>query len=158
MFAAAFVLVLVDIITPAAAGQWELGRTLSLMDEMMMRGIVTASPYKKDLVELYEMGQRHKSNYHVEQSVRPEPLTSLPTTNSEHDSAQENASINAPLEQDLIWSWMATEDGGLSSLHPDTIQSAIDGLNFDFLNDPTAMQMDGSEWMWGNGGLNWPDT
>ncbi|RDW67041.1 hypothetical protein BP5796_09790 [Coleophoma crateriformis] len=158
MFAAAFVLVLVDIITPAAAGQWELGRTLSLMDEMMMRGIVTAGPYKKDLVELWEMGQRHKSTYQQEQPARQELPTSVQTADSQPESAPQDVSMNPPLEQDLIWSWMATEDGGLASLHPDTIQSAIDGLNFDFLNDPTAIQMDSSEWMWGNGGLNWPDT
>ena len=52
MFASAFVLILVDIITPATTEQWDLRKTFNLLDEMMMRGILVAGPYKKDLQEL----------------------------------------------------------------------------------------------------------
>ncbi|KAL3417228.1 hypothetical protein PVAG01_11228 [Phlyctema vagabunda] len=161
MFAAAFVLVLVDIITPAASEQWDLNKTLSLMDEMILRGIVTAGPYKQDLIELSEMGQKHKDIQHQEIQQSKEGATASHESHQVSESVPHEATTVQPEQEDPIWSWMATDDGGLGELHPDTIQSAmsaIDGLNFDFLNDPSALQMDGSEWMWGNGSLPWPDT
>lgn len=149
MFASAFVLILVDIITPAAAEQWELRKTLTLMDEMITRGIVVAGPYKKDLQELDDLRQRLKTAQTLESD--PPPLL-VP------QDQRLSAPSPGPQEEDVIWSWMTTEDGELGVLHPDTMQSAIDGLNFDFLTDPSVMDVGGSEWMWGAGLPGGPNT
>lgn len=58
------------------------------------------------------------------------------------------------LEQDPIWSSMTADSDNLGILDPNTIQSAIDGLNFDFLDDPSAIEMSGSEWMWASRGTS----
>lgn len=148
MFASAFVLILVDIIIPAASEQWDLSKTFTLMDEMMLRGIIVAGPYKKDLIEMDELRQRLKRTHvvtAVESIQPPDPPPAIPDPRMTAPSMP-----YPPLEQDMIWSWMGTGDTELGVLHPDTIQSAIDGLNFDFLNDPSGLDMDGSEWMWGS--------
>ncbi|KAK0101163.1 hypothetical protein ONS95_012857 [Cadophora gregata] len=144
MFASAFVLILVDIITPAATEQWDLRKTFNLMDEMTMRGIIIAGPYKKDLQELDELRQKVRSYHEAEAETLSEP-----------NPVNGQASVPSPVlevGEDMIWSWMNTEETHLGVLHPDTIQSAIDGLNFDFLDDPSGLDLGGSEWMW-NGGL-----
>ncbi|KAH6715061.1 fungal-specific transcription factor domain-containing protein [Leptodontidium sp. MPI-SDFR-AT-0119] len=153
MFASAFVLILVDIITPAATEQWELRKTLAIMDEMIMRGIVVAGPYKKDLQELDDLRQRVKAP----QMLDPDP----PPQSLAQDRGVAASSLGAQLEEDVIWSWMTTGEDELGVLHPDTMQSAIDGLNFDFLNNPSGLDIGGSEWMWGAGlpgGLNTPNN
>lgn len=143
MFASAFVLILVDIITPATTEQWDLRKTFNLLDEMMMRGILVAGPYKKDLQELDDLRQKIKIPQEVTPVNVPEPVSlagevSMP-------------SPGLPLEQDMIWSWMNTGENELGVLHPDTMQSAIDGLNFDFLEEPSGLDLGGSEWMWNDG-------
>lgn len=157
MFAAAFVLVLVDIIAPAASGQWDLKKTFTLMDGMELRGIITAGPYKKDLMELDNLRQRLKvqprreSTFPEEQLNQPaEILRSMSAANPGPETIEEQAQLAPQAEQDLIWSWIATENSDLGVLHPDTIQSAIDSLNFDFLNDSSTIELAGSEWMWGD--------
>ncbi|PVH75748.1 hypothetical protein DL98DRAFT_592883 [Cadophora sp. DSE1049] len=152
MFASAFVLILVDIITPAATEQWDLHKTFNLMDEMIMRGIIVAGPYKKDLQELDDLRQKVKLPQEIAPGTFPEPVPV--------EGGLSMPSPVPPLEEDVIWSWMTTGENELGVLHPDTMQSAIDGLNFDFLDDPSGLDLGGSEWMW-NGGLpvssNTPD-
>ncbi|KAK2628739.1 hypothetical protein QTJ16_001842 [Diplocarpon rosae] len=153
MFASAFVLILVDIIMPANTEQWDLGKTFTLMDEMMLRGIVIAGPYKKDLLELDELRQKLKRPQIVpaNQVSQPRPVVSTPGMTAPDSNYP-------PLEQDMLWSWMGTEERELGVLNPNTIQSAIDGLNLDFLNDPSVLDADGSEWMWGGGFTGGPIT
>ncbi|PBP24834.1 hypothetical protein BUE80_DR004218 [Diplocarpon rosae] len=146
MFASAFVLILVDIIMPANTEQWDLGKTFTLMDEMMLRGIVIAGPYKKDLLELDELRQKLKRPQVVQTDQVSEPRPVVSTAGMTAPDSN-----YPPLEQDMLWSWMGTEERELGVLNPNTIQSAIDGLNLDFLNDPSVLDADGSEWMWGGG-------
>ncbi|KAH7310012.1 fungal-specific transcription factor domain-containing protein [Rhexocercosporidium sp. MPI-PUGE-AT-0058] len=143
MFASAFVLTLVGIIIPAATEQWELRKTLTLMDEMIMRGIVVAGPYKKDLQELDDLRQRLKSS---QTSDSEPPLESL-----SHHRGVTAPSPGPQLGEDMIWSWVTLGDDELGIPHPDTMQSAIEGLNFDFLNDPSGLDIADSEWMWDAG-------
>lgn len=152
LFASAFVLILVDIITPATAEQWDLNKVFSLMDEMNSRGITIAVPYKKDLLELDELRQRLKSHQAEDHGEVDHLAPTVPiNTSNEHSNQQQVAEISySHLGQDLIWSWMTNDESELGVLHPSTIQSAIDGLNFDFLNDPTALEVGCSEWMWGS--------
>jgi hypothetical protein len=152
MFASAFVLVLVDIITPATTEQWDLNNTFGLMDEMLMRGVVVSRAYKKDLVELDECRRRLKNG-----QLRDTPqLTgeALPTNDTRLLSTvtlgQEFSEFQ-PTEQDLIWSGLAMSDAELGVLDSATIQHAIDSLNFPFLNDASGMEIIGSDWMWENG-------
>lgn len=140
MFASAFVLILVDIITPAANEQWDLRKTFNLMDEMIMRGIIIAGPYKKDLQEFDDLRQKVKLPQEIAASAIPEPVSV--------EGGLSMASPIPPLEEDVIWSWMNTGENELGVLHPDTMQSAIDGLNFDFLDDQSRLVHAGSEWMW----------
>ena len=109
----------------------------------MMRGILVSGPYKKDLQELDDLRQKLKIPQEVNPVIVPEPISlegeiSVP-------------SPSPPLEEDMIWSWMNTGENELGVLHPDTMQSAIDGLNFDFLDDPSGLDLGGSEWMWNDG-------
>ncbi|KAG4440570.1 hypothetical protein IFR05_003937 [Cadophora sp. M221] len=135
MFASAFVLILVGIITPAATEQWDLRKTLTLMDEMSMRGIIIAGPYKKDLQELDDLRQIIKAPQTLYQDPLPQSIS--------HDGGVAASSPGPQLEEDMIWSWMTTGEDELGVLHPDTMQSAIDGLNFDFLNNPSALHIGG---------------
>ncbi len=139
MFASAFVLILVDIITPATTEQWDLTQTYTLMDEMMLRGIIVAGPYKKDLIEMDELRQRLKRSQ-VAIATASSHLPNPPPVIS--DPGMTTPNMQYPPPEDMIWSWMGTGDSELGVLHPDTIQSAIDGLNFDFLNDPSGLDMD----------------
>lgn len=149
LFSSAFVLILVDIITPATAEQWDLSKALALMDELNSRGIIIAVPYKKDLLELDELRQRLKVETQSEgdQSALTAPIH---PSNELSNQVQVAEISYSNLGQDLIWSWMANDASELGVLHPSTIQSAIDGLNFDFLSDPTAVEVGCSEWMWGS--------
>ncbi len=157
MFASAFVLILIDIITPAVTDKWDLSKTFFLLDEMTLRGFVIAGPYKKDLLELDDLRQRLKTHQRPE-SCRQRSNSSPPNSSS-HTRAATPAVLDPHLEQDMIWSWMANDDSEMGVLHPDTIQAAIEGLNFDFLNNATAIEIGCSEWMWGSavlGGSNTP--
>lgn len=151
MFASAFVLLLIDIITPAGTTQCDLSKVFTLMDEMAMRGIITAVPYKKDLVELDDLRQKVKSR-HSNQSSQQAPDSSVghavqPTSSFVR---QDPSVLFPPLELDVIWSWMATGERELGVLNPETMQSAIDGLDFNVPNDSSDLQMDGIDWMWGS--------
>ncbi|CAL3966147.1 unnamed protein product [Diplocarpon coronariae] len=137
MFASAFVLILVDIIMPANTEQWDLGTIFALIDEMMLRGIVVAGPYKQDLLEIDELRRKLKRPQVLQTNQMSEtrpfvPNSGMTTPNSNYP----------PLEQDMLWSWMANEERELGVVNPNTIQSAIDGLNFDFLNDPSVLNTD----------------
>ena len=53
------------------------------------------------------------------------------------------------MEQELIWSRMSMDHSDLGALHPDTMQSAILGLNSDSM--PTSLDFDlDNQWLWGN--------
>jgi len=158
LFSGAFVLILVDIITPATADsaeQCDLSKVFLLMDEMNSRGIAVVMPYKRDLLELDGLRQRMKNQQNQVTVVRN-------ASDSNTADSAENHIVNELREletevsyhhigQDLIWSWVATDARELGVLHPNTIQSAIDGLNFNFSGDPAALDAGGSEWMWGSG-------
>lgn len=150
MFAAALFLLIVDIITPAATEQWDLSRVFLLLDEIAVRGIITAGPYKQDLVEMNNFRQVLKNDQQQE----------IPHQEGESYSTNDTGiPISVPigpdvvpnpnLEQDLIWPWIALDTSELGGLHPRTIQTAINGLNFDISNDPSTVEMGGDEWMWG---------
>jgi hypothetical protein len=150
--AAAFVLLLVDIITPAATEQWDLNNTYGLMDEMLLRGIVTARAYKKDLVELDECRKKLKSlQLRNTPQLDRELLTANVTRLVPPVTPGQDFSVFQQIEQDSIWAGMAMSDAGLGVLDSATIQHAIDSLNFPFLNDPSGMGINGSDWMWGDG-------
>lgn len=161
MVSGAFVLVLVDIITPATEERWNISKTFRLLDEMVLRGIIPAGLYKEDLVELNNLRIKLRaSNHDIEATPNTEAVL---ITGGEGTIIQQD--LPPPqLEQDVIWSWMATENIDFGCLHPDTLQSAIDGLNFDTLTAraPSLMDYAGDEWMWRTGASpsqdqNWPD-
>ena len=162
MFAAAFVLVLADIITPVTAETTDLSKTFTLMDEMILRGISIAGPYKRDLLELVEL--HGKLNGNQPHETAQQGIEAFPTSQTDTQTGsirQFIPDISEPqINPDTILPWMETGSEALGVLHPDTIQSAIDGLNFDFLDDPSAIEMGGNEWMWGTGlsvTSNWPN-
>jgi hypothetical protein len=121
------------------------------MDEMLLRGIVIARDYKKDLVELDECRRKLKT---LQLRDMPQPHGESFTMNETRYlppvTPGQEFSVFQSIEQDSIWSGMAMSDAELGVLDSATIQHAIDSLNFPFLNDPTGMEINGSDWMWGD--------
>jgi hypothetical protein len=154
-FAAAFVLVVVDIITPAATEQWDLNDALEIMDDMLLRGITTAMSYKKDLMELDQCRRKVKN---LQLRDVPQPHVEVLTTNDTQLLPQmtigHDFPVFQPIEQDLIWAGMTMSDAELGVLDSASIQHAIDSLNFPFLNDPSGLEMIGGDWMWEGGFAN----
>jgi hypothetical protein len=154
-FSAAFVLVLIDIITPAATEQWDLNDALRIMDEMLLRGITIARAYKKDLVELDQCRRKLKN---LQLRDAPQPHVELITANDTRllppVTLGQDFPVFQPIEQDLIWAGMTMSDAGLGVLDSATIQHAIDSLNFPFLNDPSGIEIIGGDWMWEGGFTN----
>ena len=69
-------------------------------------------------------------------------------TPGEHVTAsQPQGQIQDTTDQDMVWSWMMNDDGDLRGLHPDTIQSVIDGLNVESMDLPNFnLQYDYNIW------------
>ncbi|KAL1303722.1 hypothetical protein AAFC00_007069 [Neodothiora populina] len=130
IFSAAFVLILVDIITPATDLLWDLQRVFSYLDEFITREIVSADSLKADLQELLDLHAKLQER----EAQRGEQTDDVPRVND--SIAQEQPQDQDQGEQDMIWSWMMNDDGDLRGIHPDTIQSVIDGLNVESMDLP----------------------
>jgi hypothetical protein len=154
LFSAAFALVLVDTITPSTGEQWDIREAFSLLDYMIGRGINPATVYKEHLVELNEFrimlrqresqtSQRAREEFsQVPESghVGPQLLGDIGRESGEPGS-------NLDLEQESIWAWMSMGNNELALVHPDTMQTAITGLN----TGSMPPDFDGNnQWMWGS--------
>ncbi|KAL3454096.1 fungal-specific transcription factor domain-containing protein [Aspergillus insuetus] len=151
MFAAAFILILIDIIVPSVSESWDLDAVLSLLDDCVARGIIIAGPYKKDLAEILHLRQTLRDR---QSSARPQAhdLTGNQLDRSYMDHAATNLlSLREDMQQNhgLHVDPARTEshwDSGL--VHPETIQSAIEGLDFVFPDDLSVAETVGNDWMW----------
>lgn len=145
MFAATFILVVVDIIIPTASQPWDLKKPLILLDTYIDRGIIIAGPYKKDLTEIIRLretlGNRDKYTGDLQTH----------TDASDVGYAESNLLSSRVETMDDVQagnSSKMTNNWDLELIHPETIQSAIDGLEFDFVNDLSAEGVDEYNWMW----------
>lgn len=143
MFSAAFALILVDIITPATDLLWDLQKAFSYIDEFIAREINPARSLKADLQELLDLHTKLQATENqYEQSHPPAPIPGGNMLSSQPQGHAQDAT-----EQDMVWSWMMTDDGDLRGLHPDTIQSVIDGLNVESMDLPNFdLQYDYNIW------------
>lgn len=118
------------------------------MDEFILKGIIIADPYKKDLEEINYLRQRLQEMQRREPPYQPRGShATLHSSTSLLDVTGQQTQMDHTLEQDLIWSWGANGTQ-LGVLDPETLQSAIHSLNFDFLDPPTSTEMDENAWMW----------
>jgi hypothetical protein len=155
MFSSAFAIVLIDTIIPATEDQWGISEAFSVFDHMLSRGMASAMVYHEHLVEMNEfrMSLRPRelpNNVYLaspqifkNDTIRdPTPLT------GGMNMMSQGPQINQ-MEQDLIWSWMSMENNDLGALHPDTMQSAISGLNSDAMASTLDFDVK-NQWLWGN--------
>ncbi|KAJ0422044.1 hypothetical protein BJY00DRAFT_311445 [Aspergillus carlsbadensis] len=151
MFAAAFILVLIDIIDPSLSEPWDLNAVLFLLDDYVARGIIIADPYKKDLLEIIHLRDTLQNNQLSENAQPRNPSGNEPSSSdidrgaSNLLSLRQDVQLNHgphmdPTRTESPW------DSGL--VHPETIQSAIDGLDFGFLDDLAVAETVGNDWMW----------
>ena len=148
IFAAAFVLTLIDCITPTGTERWDFSKTFSLLDEFMARGIKIAGPYKQDLIEIQGLCQSLNNHQQGETVLQQgKSSTTAPPVVSDPIGTAQDLTQNPQRDEDEIWSSITTGNVELGFLNPDTIQSAIHGLNFDFLDD-LPIGGDESSWMW----------
>lgn len=57
--------------------------------------------------------------------------------------------LRARDDEDAIWAWIADDDGSVGAIHPDTITSAIDSLNYtNELEMPDDAGFLADDWMW----------
>jgi hypothetical protein len=151
MFAAAFILILIDIIAPSISESWDLDAVLSLLDDYVARGIIIAGPYKKDLVEILHLRETLRDRQ-SSAGAQAHDLTGSQLDRSDMDYAATNLlSLGEDMQQNhgLHVDPARTEshwDSGL--VHPETIQSAIEGLDFGFLDDLSVAETVGNDWMW----------
>lgn len=140
-FSAAFALILVDIITPASDLLWDLQRVFSYIDEFIAREILSAHSLKADLQELLDLHAKLQETemQPVQNQSGTSEINGLP---SQIPQGSQEAT-----DQDMVWSWMMNDDGDLRGLHPDTIQSVIDGLNVESMDLPNFdLQYDYNIW------------
>lgn len=141
IFSAAFALILVDIITPAHDLLWDLQRVFDYIDEFIAREVNPARSLKADLQELLDL---HTKLQAFDDQPERDVATAQPDNGpSSHPPSQGQYTT----DQDVVWSWMMTDDGYLRGLHPDTIQSVIDGLNAESMDFPNFdLQYDYNIW------------
>lgn len=149
MFAAAFILIVIDIISPSISVPWDIKSIMSLLDDYAAQGILIAGPYKQDLVEIDRLREdlehhqrqgeesQHSQSQGEAANLPPMREDSLFGPQSNHSNHQ---TIISSLREESYW-----DSGPLNS---DTIQCAIEGLDFDFLNDPSAAAANEKDWMW----------
>lgn len=131
-FSAAFALILVDIITPATDLLWDLQRVFSYIDEFTAREINPARSLKADLQELLDLHTKlQASNGYMQRHDE-----AAQTFEQDSSTSGAQGQHHGTLDQDIVWSWMTTDDGDLRGLHPDTIQSVINGLNVESMDLP----------------------
>lgn len=141
MFAAAFVLLVVEVVTPTTVGQWDLDRVLAHLDECKARGVTIAGPYKQDLVELQTLRQVLKSRQEQElHQWQAEPPGLLPYSAAGHDAQLVTQFEGASSRLSMI----NASDFGL--LDPNIILSAVDDLDFG-LYDNASSEIGPLEWM-----------
>jgi hypothetical protein len=148
MFAAAFILILIDIIAPPLSEIWYLNAVLSILDDYIARGIIIAEPYKKDLIELVNLRETLRDR---QASTKTQVHDPTPCGSDIDHAASNLLSLREDMQQDhgLNLDPARTEshwDSGL--VHPETIQSAIEGLDFGFLDDLSVAETVGNDWMW----------
>jgi hypothetical protein len=147
MFAAAFILILIDIIAPSLSEVWDLNAVLSILDDYVARGIIIAEPYKKDLLELVNLRETLRDRHASTRTQVHDPPSGSDIGHaasnllSLREDMQQNHGLNLdPARTESHW------DSGL--VHPETIQSAIEGLDFGFLDDLSVAETVGNDWMW----------
>ncbi|KAL2830427.1 fungal-specific transcription factor domain-containing protein [Aspergillus pseudoustus] len=153
MFAAAFILIVVDIIVPplSESEPWDLNAVLSLLEDCIVRGIIIAGPYKKDLLEIKHLSDRMRHRQ-LHGEGGPDHSAHNLRSGSDIDHAASNLlSLREEAQQDHchrtdIPQTESYWDSGL--VHPETLQSAIEGLDFGFLDDLSVAETVGNDWMW----------
>lgn len=147
MFSAAFVLILIDMVTPAIVKPWDLRETFALMDKLMSRGVKIAGPYKKDLVEIDTLrGLLRQAPVLDSVSGADELHQPVEAPHSTSTMASREALFQSQLEQDRQWSAEAVHNGWFGALNMEVIESAIYGLPSE--DDQLLVNIDGSDWMW----------
>lgn len=155
MFSAAFAIVLIDSIIPAAEEQWGIQEAFSVFDHMLSRGMAPALVYQEHLIEMneYRKSLRGRENPNYMGSgqrypYQPNPVKDEQLGNNSKTLTPPDVPVNQ-MEQELIWSWMSMEGNDLGALHPDTMNSAIIGLNYDSMGASLDFDLD-NQWLWGN--------
>jgi hypothetical protein len=154
LFSSAFAIVLIDSIIPASEEQWGIDEAFSVFDHMISRGVATAVVYQEHLVEMNDfrlMLRASELNAHSAPSEPNEDSNIVNTSTSataEPSTFQGDPALDHHLDQDLVWSWMSTENNSLGVMHPNTIQSAITGLDLDSMTTSLDFDAD-NQWLWG---------
>lgn len=172
MFSSALAIVLVDCISPAAEEQWGIQEAFSVFDHMMSRGMAPASVYQEHLVEVnnFRMNLRKGELLCKEDPKRQNTPVAFCAANAFAEQNQMEQELicefrTLPFQNALasflessFWkshantlrgSWMSMENNDLGALHPDTMQSAILGLNSDSMATTLDIDLD-NQWLWGN--------
>jgi hypothetical protein len=154
MFSSSFAIVLIGSICPTSEGQWGIEEAFSIFDHMINRGLAPAVVYQEHLTEMNDFRLMLQNRETIRHSGPPEPnqgepsSISVSTPKAKLSAIPEEQPLNIHQEQELIWSWISMESNDLGIMHPDTMQSAITGLN------PVSMttsEFDAdNQWLWGN--------
>ncbi|KAK0644878.1 putative transcriptional regulatory protein C3C7.04 [Lasiodiplodia hormozganensis] len=162
LFSAASALIIIDILQPPttkAGPLWDLPQVQALLDEFISRGIVPAKSFKADLTELLQLQEKVRMQRGVDTttSAATQGRVADPGASPLHhggapDSGaaeQRDRELRARDDEDAIWAWIADDDGSVGAIHPDTITSAIDSLNYtNEFEMPDEAGFLTEDWMW----------
>jgi hypothetical protein len=151
ILAASFILILIDIIGPSPSEPWDPNAVLSLLDNYVAQGIIIAGPQKKDLLEIIHL-RKTLGDRQPKARAQAHDISGNQLDGSDIGHAASNL---FPPKEDMqpnhgphIGPVRAEwhRDSGL--VHPETIQSAIEGLDLGFLDDRSVAETVGNDWMW----------
>jgi hypothetical protein len=153
LFSASFALLLIDIIRPAKELLWDLPKVINLLDSFIERQVAPAKTYKIDLLQLIELNKKiHRARSMVEQG---HTTTADSIEHAGHGDNYAPQAIMTDASPDPIWSRVRDGENSLIPMHPDTINSVIEDLNFEGVELLDATMPDDS-WMWNFNDLSDP--
>ncbi|VUC27704.1 unnamed protein product [Clonostachys rosea] len=150
LFSASFALLLIDIIRPAKELLWDLPKVINLLDSFIERQVAPARTYKIDLLQLIEL---HKKIHGARE--RGHMTTSDSIELAGHGDNTFPHTIMTDTSPDPVWSRVRDGENSLIPMHPDTINSVIEDLNFEGVELLDATMPDDS-WMWNFNDLSPP--
>ncbi|CAI6090793.1 unnamed protein product [Clonostachys chloroleuca] len=153
LFSASFALLLIDIIRPAKELLWDLPKVINLLDSFIERQVAPAKTYKIDLLQLIELNKKiHGARSMIEQG---RTTTADSIDHSGHGDNYVPQAIMTDASPDPIWSRVRDGENSLIPMHPDTINSVIEDLNFEGVELLDAT-MPNDSWMWNFNDLSDP--
>lgn len=119
-----------------------------------------AKSFKADLNELLQLQEKVRMQRSVNSTTPAathgrvadpgaSPLHHGGAPDSAAAAEQRDRELRARDDEDAIWAWIADDDGSVGAIHPDTITSAIDSLNYtNEFEMPDEAGFLTEDWMW----------